>query len=261
MASSTSPSPSPPPPSHTPWSPPDTSTQSRRQQCSSIPNSKKQTTVKIFQPPFFRIYTFRIQIIQNVFFVEIILTVKSKMCGIFVKTFFSYSNPICCSICKLKNVSFDKNEFKTIYITEGFNLLIFLTQILLLISAKSFIKSRKVTVFKIISVLSLFIEAKMEGPQLSLEDIKEIFVLFPSPAYSLPPTSSFLAFQSSYFSFSTSWRSLSRSAFTSSSSTTSSSTFSRTSSSPSSSSEGLTLGCRSCSAQTRGQGRGERSSM
>ena len=183
------------------------------------------------------------------------------MCGIFVKTFFSYSNPIYCSICKLKNVSFDKNEFKTIYITEGFNLLIFLTQILLLISAKSFIKSRKVTVFEMISVLSLFIEAKMEEPQLSLEDIKEIFVLFPSPAYSLPPTSSFLAFQSSYFSFSTSWRSLSRSAFTSSSSTTSSSTFSRTSSSPSSSSEGLTLGCRSCSAQTRGQGRGERSSM
>ena len=45
----------------------------------------------------------------------------------------------------MKEFSFDnKDHFKTIYILEGMNLLIFFCQALLLISARNFIKSRKV---------------------------------------------------------------------------------------------------------------------
>ena len=48
------------------------------------------------------------------------------------------------SVCKLNEFSFNKEAFKTIYITIGMNFLIILIQIFLLISARNFTRSRKV---------------------------------------------------------------------------------------------------------------------
>ena len=50
-----------------------------------------------------------------------------------------------CSICKMKGFAFNKDHFKTIYFLEAMNFLIIFAQILLLISARNYIKSRKVT--------------------------------------------------------------------------------------------------------------------
>ena len=52
-----------------------------------------------------------------------------------------------CSICKMKGFAFDKDHFKTIYFLEAMNFLIIFAQILLLISARNYIQSRKVSYF------------------------------------------------------------------------------------------------------------------
>ena len=47
----------------------------------------------------------------------------------------------------MKGFAFDKDHFKTIYFLEAMNFLIIFAQILLLISARNYIQSRKVSYF------------------------------------------------------------------------------------------------------------------
>ena len=49
----------------------------------------------------------------------------------------------------MKEFSFDKDHFKTIYILEGMNFIIIFSQILLLMSARNYIQSRKVHIAKL----------------------------------------------------------------------------------------------------------------
>ena len=44
----------------------------------------------------------------------------------------------------MKEFDYDKDHFKTIYVLEGMNFLIIFSQIILLISARNYMKSRKV---------------------------------------------------------------------------------------------------------------------